>query len=95
MLEDWVTGDGSEGLEIDAAGLRGQGTLKMTIRKAALASAGIVLTPAWIWLINGERWDFVEAVMLSDRNVPIAGIHNEIVCIIRKAVELNSSKNVI
>ena len=32
MLEDWVTGDGSEGLEIDSAGLRDQATLKITIR---------------------------------------------------------------
>ena len=94
MIEDYTTGISREGVAIDEAGLRPQGTVKITMLKSDLAAVDALLDVTWYFLIDSERWDFAKDEMLGEHIVPIAGIHNQIECIVRRAVEPNSSAEV-
>jgi hypothetical protein len=92
---DYPTGNKfSEGLAIDNAGSVLHEAGELTFLSSYLDSQLIDIHEVDYWLINGERWDFLKNAPIQTALVPISGIHNIIVCGIRKASELVQSETV-
>ena len=86
---DYDTGNKfSKGLEIDNAGAMLHDSRQLTFLSSYLDSQLVDIHDIDYWLINGERWDFIEEAPIQTALVPIAGIHNIIVVSVRKAIEL-------
>jgi hypothetical protein len=81
----------SEGLEIDSAGWRMQQSRELSFLKRELTEKEVVIDPSGHFLIDTERWDLAEDESVKTATVPLAGIHNMVEVVVRRAVELNSS----
>jgi hypothetical protein len=84
----------AEGLEIDNAGSALHEARQLAFLSSYLDAQLIDIHEVDYWLINGERWDFLKDAPIQTALVPISGIHNIIVCGIRKASELVQSETV-
>ncbi len=76
-----------QGIAIDQAGIRDQAQRYLRFHQSYLSQQGIELTPAWHFMIDGERWD-------PSKDAAIETYRFTVRISIRKSVELNSSANV-
>jgi len=90
MMED-IDPATDQGLLVDHAGIRDQRIRRLTLLKRDLDAAGTAVEASDHFLIGNERWDLVVDEVIKDHTVPIAGIHNQVEVILRRAVELNKS----
>lgn len=77
-----------EGLGVDNAGILNRGVRELIFLTSYLTAQGVTISPDGYFMINNVRWDFDENEPIQDAVVPIAGIHNLLVCRVRRAVEV-------
>ena len=82
-----------EGLSIDDGGMLNKGVRDVLFLTSYLAANGITLVETDWFLIDGERWDFLEDAPIQRAVVPIAGIHNLILVSLRRAIELKQTSS--
>jgi len=88
IMDDAMVG---EGMLFDPAGIRDQNSRDLCFLKTYLTANSVSIEPTDHYLINGERWDYVENVPLKDATNPLGGIQDVVIVRVRRAAELNHS----
>ena len=88
IMDDALVG---EGLLVDSAGISDRHSRDLCFLKTYLSANGVSIVATDHFLIDGERWDFVEEVPIKNAANPIGGIQDVVIVRVRRAVELEHS----